>query len=83
MDTALMCVICNDILKKTSIVRKALQESGIKFGTVVKLCNSLLVTSTKSENNFMYLRKLQNLSFQLVLTTLMPKKENEPENICR
>lgn len=37
-----MCKIWNDILTKTNIVSKALQEAGIEICTVVKLLNSLV-----------------------------------------
>lgn len=42
LETALMCKMWNDILTKTNIVSKALQEPGTEICTVVKLLNSLV-----------------------------------------
>ena len=41
LETAVMCVVWNDILQKTNIVSKALQQAGIEICTVVKLYDSL------------------------------------------
>jgi len=41
-ETAIICVVWNDILQKTNVTSKALQETGIEIYTVVKLYDSLL-----------------------------------------
>jgi hypothetical protein len=42
LDTAVLCVIWNDILQKMNIVSKSLQQPGIEIRTVVQLYDSLL-----------------------------------------
>ena len=41
-ETALMCVIWNDLLQNINIVNKALQETGIELCTIVKLFKTLI-----------------------------------------
>jgi len=52
LDTALMCIIWNDVLQKINLVSKALQEAGIKICTVVKLYNSLLTNFREIRDQF-------------------------------
>ena len=52
LETAVMCVEWNDILQKTNIVSKALQQAGIEICTVVKLYDSLFSYFTQIQDQF-------------------------------
>ncbi|XP_042228056.1 zinc finger MYM-type protein 1-like [Homarus americanus] len=51
-ETALICIIWNDLLKKINIVNKAIQEPGIELGTVVKMYDSLLAYFSEIRDKF-------------------------------
>ena len=52
LETALMCTIWNEILKKMNIVSKALQEVGIEICMVVTLMNSLVNNLENMRDSF-------------------------------
>jgi len=63
LETALMCIIWNDVLQNINLVSKALQEAGIEICTVVKLYNSLLKNFREIRDQFNddYVRTLKSI----------------------
>ena len=52
LETAIMCVVWNDILQHTDRVNKSLQEAGIELCTVVQLYDSLISHFRRMRNQF-------------------------------
>lgn len=52
LETAIMCVVWNDILQHTDRVNKSLQEAGIELCTVVQLYDSLISHFRHMRNQF-------------------------------